>query len=189
MMRPLYVTVGVDLAISESLQADYSVAIVVGQDMAENIYVLDYWRDRTGDIDIICDNIFRLCLANGAALVNIESVQYQQAMKNYFEKKMQERNHWVGVEGTKPRTSKDARIRSMQPLFASGKVFLRTGMNDLEEELEYYPNSSHKDLLDALYYGIAVSSPAQIGDRPLGTLAKTAGYGSRGKEVTDWLVL
>ena len=188
-MRPLYVTIGVDLAISENLDADYTVAMVVGQDSQENFYVLDYWRERTGDVDRVTEKLFELSMNYGCMLVNIEKVQYQQAMVNYFEKRMRERNYWIGVEGTRPRSSKDARIKTLQPIFAEGKLLHRAYMTDLEGELEYYPNPAHKDMLDALYYGVSISSPAQLGDRPLGHPAGLVRSRGSRKEVSDWLVL
>lgn len=187
--KPLYVSIGVDLAISDAHYADYSVIMVVGQDEDENIYVLDYWRERTGDIEEIVNQMFRMSIEYGADLVNIETVQYQQAVANYFYKKMDERNHYIGVEETKPRTSKDARIRSLQPYYASGQMHHRDWMGDLDRELESYPNSAHKDLLDALYYAVAVSRTPGVGRFQKGLRLDSTGQKGRRSEVTDWLVL
>lgn len=188
-MIPVSVTLGVDLAISEDNYADYTVVCAVAQDADQNIYVLDYWRERTGDIDVIVEQMFRMSSEYHADLVHIETVQYQQAVANHFYKRMRERNHYVGVIETKPRTSKDARIRSLQPYYAAGKMNHRRWMEDLERELETYPNSSHKDLLDALYYAVDVSSAPQMGPFRQGSAYGKRSVSDKRIEVVDWLVL
>lgn len=186
---PLYVTVGVDLAIAENLQADFTVIMAVGQDKHGNCYVLDYWRERTGDTDEIVDQMFRVCQTYGASLINIETVQYQQAVANHFYKRMREKNYFIGVEETKPRSSKDARIRSLQPEFATGRIYHRSWMTDLERELESYPKSAHKDLMDALFHAHVVSSPSQLDAFPRSVKLKTPDRFEGSREVVDWMVL
>ena len=46
--------------------------------------------------------------------------------------------------------SKADRIRGLQPFFASHRVFLRPGMDELERELLAFPKGAHDDLVDTL---------------------------------------
>jgi predicted phage terminase large subunit-like protein len=186
---PLYITMGVDLAISEQHSADYSVIAIVGQDIHENFYVLDYWRERTGDTSVIVDKMFELAGTYMVDLINIETVQFQQAVANDFYKKMHQKGRFYGVIETRPRSSKDARIKSLQPYFAGGQIAHRSWMGDLERELEFYPNSAHKDLLDAVYYAVVASSPPSIGEYARGQAAGKPRERERNAEVVDWLVL
>lgn len=186
---PLFVSVGVDLAISEDLQADYTVIMVLGTDGQGNKYVLDYWRERTGDIIEIVDQIFKMCYQYKAGHLNIETVQFQQAVANLFYKQMHERNYYIGLTETKPRTSKDSRIKSLQPLYASGVVHHRSWMTQLEQELETYPSSAHKDLLDALWLAQDVSQEPDLAEFDHGEVPKGLLDYVEEKELHSWLTL
>lgn len=187
---PLHISIGVDLAISEAHYADYTVILVLAQAPDERRFVLDYWRERTGDTDKIVNEIFRLAYDYKADIVNIETVQFQQAVANHFYKQMSERNFYVGLEETKPRTSKDARIKSLQPNYALGLMHHRTWMSDLNTELETYPNSAHKDLLDALYLAEMHTQVPSFGEFKKGSTSIDQLRGiPEEREVADWLVL
>lgn len=187
---PVHVSIGVDLAISEAHYADYTVIFVLGTTMTGKRYVLDYWRERTGDTDKIVDEIFRMCYEYKADIVNIETVQFQQAVANHFYKQMDERNFYVGLEETKPRTSKDARIKSLQPLYAAGLMYHRDYMIDLDRELETYPNSRSKDILDALHLANMFAQEPNLGEFQKGSVGINTLRGiPEEEEVRDWLVL
>ena len=187
---PIYISVGVDLAIADNQDADFTVIMVMGMDAEGNKYVLDYWREREEDITEIVDQIFKMCYKYRAGHLHIETVQFQQAVENLFYKMMQEKNYHIGLTGTKPRTSKDARIRSLQPHYASGIMHHRPWMTQLEGELETYPQSAHKDLMDALWYADDVIHPPDLGAFKSGDIPKTLlDYVEREKEMADWLVL
>lgn len=186
---PLYVTIGVDLAIAEHHRADFTVILVIGQSKAGDIYILDYWRDRVGDTDVIVDQMFNYSKKYSAGLINIETVQYQQAVANAFYKEMAKRNFHIGVETSKPRTAKDARIQALQPEFAAGRMHHRSWMTELERELESYPKSAHKDLMDALWNAFNVSSNSMLDPFRVGATMKSLNLPERDKEVLDWMVL
>jgi len=159
---PVSVGIGVDLAISDSRKGDYTVIVPLATDWEGFKYLLPYTRMQTGDIDVIIDGMLDACLRYKASIMNIETVQFQQAVANAFRKAMSERGLFVGVRETKPRTSKDSRIRSLQPEFASGKIIMGEGMTELESELLSFPNGANDDTLDGLYLANAVSFPIEI---------------------------
>jgi len=51
-----------------------------------------------------------------------------------------------------PRTSKSYRLESLQPLFASNKVYIQSSMQAFVDELLLYPRGKHDDLLDGFFY-------------------------------------
>jgi predicted phage terminase large subunit-like protein len=159
---PIRVTVGVDLAISESHYADYTTIVPLGMDAKKNRYVLPYVRMKEKDILKIVDSMFNTCKKYQAAQINIETVQFQQAVANEFRKQMIDRNEFYGVVETKPRTAKDARIRSLQPIYAAGRMYHSVGCDELESELLSFPRGAHDDLLDSLFNAEAIASPPDI---------------------------
>ena len=48
------------------------------------------------------------------------------------------------------REVKEARIRSLQPLFEQGLIEIRRDMTDLVDELLTFPRGKHDDLIDSL---------------------------------------
>jgi len=157
MTVPVNVGLGIDLAISEDRKADFTVIMPVAIDWEGYRYQLPHTRIKTGDIDIIIEEIIAKATETKAMMMNIETVQFQQAVANALRKVMEERNLYIGIRETKPRTSKDSRIRSLQPIFARGGIFLSEGQTDLESELLHYPGAAHDDTLDALYLAVDVS--------------------------------
>ncbi|MEZ4812502.1 MAG: hypothetical protein R2883_03300 [Caldisericia bacterium] len=47
------------------------------------------------------------------------------------------------------RTSKQERIRTLQPLFEEGKVYIGAGHKAFKDELLEFPKGSHDDRIDA----------------------------------------
>lgn len=183
MTVPVSVGIGVDLAISDDKKGDYTVIMPFGTDFEGYKYILPYIRMQTGDVDVIIDAMLDACLRFKASIMNIETVQFQQAVANAFRKQMIARGLFVGIKETKPRTSKDARIRSLQPDISSGKIIMMENMTELESELLSFPNGANDDLLDGLFYANAVSYPIEVKpfmERPVAGPPK--------KELS-WLVL
>jgi len=180
---PVNITFGADFAISEDKKADFTVFFVLGQDADGQFYCIDYKRIKTGNTTYMVDLLIELILQYCPMVANLETVQFQQAVANQLYRAMEERGVYCGITETNPRTSKDARILSLQAPFARGKMLIQEWMTDLESELLMYPKSKHDDLLDGLYLAHSVSSPCD------GTsLAATAGDGLREPERRrDWL--
>lgn len=152
MLVPVSVGIGVDLAISESHKADFTVIMAVAIDQEGNRYVLPYRRFKTSDIDRTVDTALEVASACATSYVHFETVQFQQAVATQFRQEMFSRSQYFAVHETNPRTSKDSRIRSLQPLYARGKVFHPLGMAaELESELLNYPGSAHDDCLDSFW--------------------------------------
>jgi predicted phage terminase large subunit-like protein len=141
----------VDLAISEKESADYTVIMVTGIDALNQIYVLEYVRERINPIETI-DHIFKLASKWKVSKIGIEGVAYQRSLQWFVAEEMRRRNEFYMIEELKADTDKERRIRGLQPRYAIGAVFHKPFMTDLEEELLLFPKSPHDDLADALAY-------------------------------------
>lgn len=141
----------VDLAISEKESADYTVLMVTGIDALNQIYVLEYIRERLNPIETL-EWFFKLAKKWSISKAGIESVAYQRALQWFIEEEMRKRNEYYYIEELKADTDKQRRIRGLQPRYALGTVFHKPYMTELEEELLLFPKSAHDDLSDALAY-------------------------------------
>jgi predicted phage terminase large subunit-like protein len=151
----------VDLAGDASLQKgtdnDYNVVMTTGKHRGTGrIYVLHYWRKRTNPGEVV-DEIFRQEKVYNPRKVVVESVGYQNTLIYWLNEEMAKQKHYFLVEDIKHgRTSKEARIRGLQPLFAAGHVYLRNWMTPLADELKVFPLGAHDDLIDCLAMGLSL---------------------------------
>ena len=86
----------------------------------------------------------------------IETVGYQEMLRDYLRRKCDEMNIFIpGLEvKNSPRTSKSVRLEGLQPLFCRKKIFIKEDMSEIQDELLLYPRGKHDDLLDGLYYAM-----------------------------------
>lgn len=155
---PVNVFMGVDPASSTRKTADYSVIMPVAVDEQNNRYILPYYRKRATPMKL-AEAIIEYFKIYKPVKVRIESVGYQEMLREYIKHRTEEENLFIaGLEiKENPRTSKSSRLETMEPYFAQGKVFIKKNMTELKDELLLYPRGKHDDLLDGMYYAMKKS--------------------------------
>jgi len=151
--RPVNVFTGIDPASSTKKGADYSVIFNIAVDGDNNRWVLPYYRKRATPLDL-ADSIINNFKNYKSAKTRIESVGYQEMLRQYIKEKAEELGMFIpGLEiKENPRTSKSYRLESLQPLFANKKVYIQKNMQAFIDELTLYPRGKHDDLLDGFFY-------------------------------------
>jgi predicted phage terminase large subunit-like protein len=146
---------GVDPASSIRKTADYSVIMPVAVDNQNNRYILEYYRKRATPMNL-AESILEYFKLYRPVKVRIESVGYQEMLREYLRQRTEEENLFIsGLEIKEaPRTSKSSRLETMEPYFAQKKVYMKESMLELKDELLLYPRGKHDDLLDGLYYAM-----------------------------------
>ncbi len=141
----------VDPAISQSSDADYTGAVVIAVDQAQNWYVEHAERHRLTPTELL-ELLFRLHDQFKCQSIGVESVAYQEAILYMLAEEMRRRNKMIPVTGVKRSTdkSKETRILALVPRFEWSRISLKQGMYDLEIELAQFPRGAHDDLIDAL---------------------------------------
>jgi len=150
---PINIFTGVDPASSTKQTADYSVIFNIGVDADGNRYVLPYYRKRATPLNLaeaIVDNFRKY----RSQKTRIESVGYQEMLREYVIKRCEQENLFIPGLNVKenPRNSKSRRLESLQPIFARGQVHMDRDMQDFINELLLFPRGKHDDLLDGFYY-------------------------------------
>lgn len=148
----------VDLAISQKENADYTVILTAGVDDKNNIFILEYSRDRYTPIQTI-DKLFEHFDKYNSLAVGIEGVAYQKALQWFVEEEMKRRGIFMNLVELKADADKERRIRGMQPRYAIGTVYHTDAMADMEEELLMFPKAPHDDIADALAYIPQIAFP------------------------------
>ena len=163
----------IDPAISEKKEADYSAMVCVGVDKNNDWYILDVWRDRVNPKRLL-DQLFFWDDKWKPMSVGIETVAFQKALQFFAFEEMKKRNHFVPIKELKHSdTSKDQRIRGLEPRYETGSIFhpLKTacqGIEHLEDELRRFPRGKNDDLVDALASCLELSFPAKAYEKRTG---------------------
>lgn len=141
----------IDPAISQRKSACDTVVLVCATDRMNNLYVIDYVRDRLKPNEII-EHTYRFAEEYPPVIVGVEMNAYQEALNYAFQDEANERNWWLPIKPIYSKHDKETRIRSIQPRFASGKVFIKHTMTDLVRDLMRFPRVANNklDLLDCL---------------------------------------
>lgn len=144
---PVVVFMGVDLAASVQKYADRTVILAVAVTEDDDWYVLPYYAGRLKPL-AVADQVVHEYKKYKPQKVRVETVAYQEMMKDYLSEHAEV---WMPIVGEKPRNQRSARLERMQPWWAGGKVYLPWDQRDLIlQEAIMYPRGEHDDTLDAL---------------------------------------
>lgn len=136
-----------------------SAIVVIGVDLLARIYVLHAWADRVPTATLM-DKVMDVQTRFTPRAFGCEA----NAMQSLFADAIRlEANHRAVALPLVPvhqptHVDKDFRIRAaLQPVVAWGRLFLRRDQVELKSEIESFPMSATKDLVDALASAIALA--------------------------------
>ena len=171
--KPVNVFAGVDPATDSARRdSDFSVILVVGVDVDNNVYILDYLRRRSlpvlgipGDAKKgIVDHMFDYNKIYHPSLFVVEDTTMSKPVFQSLIAEMRRTNDFsVKYVAEKPgnRMSKRDRIQEiMAQRLAIGSVHLKKDMYDLQREIiTFGPRMGHDDTIDALAYACKYAYP------------------------------
>jgi len=171
--KPINVFAGVDPATDSTRRdSDFSVILIVGVDVDNNVYVLDYMRKRSlpvlgipGDPKKgIVDYMFNYNKTYKPNLFVVEDTTMSKPVFQSINAEMRRKNDF-GIKYTaeKPGTRMSKRDRIQEILaqrFAIGSVHLKKDHYDLQREIiTFGPRMGHDDTIDALAYACKYAHP------------------------------
>ncbi|UZV71460.1 phage terminase large subunit [Pasteurella multocida] len=114
--------------------------------------------------DLIIEDVIRLHKQYECQRWFVETVQFQEFLKDELVKRSAQRGLPVPATAIKPNTDKMLRIESLQPHIANGLILLHRSQATLISQLRHFPKADHDDGPDALemLWKNAVSSSAPI---------------------------
>lgn len=148
-LEELEIYAAVDPSMGNSKRSDPSVIITVGRARTGIVYVLDVDEKRRNPNQIIKD-LFAKAEIYNYTMVSIETVAFQQFFKQEVVKRSAERGLYLPIKEFKSTVKKEIRIASLEPHFSSGIIRISHHQKNLEEQLLYFPKTSHDDIVDAL---------------------------------------
>lgn len=148
---PVNIFIGIDPATSVSDYADYSVIMPIAYD-GHNIYILPYFRKRVPPT-VLKESIIHYIKMYKPLRVHIEANGAQEAIRDELHKALIQENLLVsGIEKKiVNRGEKAERLSALHKYFYYNNIYIMPSMNELYEELIFFPRAKHDDTLDALF--------------------------------------
>ncbi len=146
------IIMAVDPAISEKTTADYFAIFVIGIDKKGEIWMLDAFQDRIGDIDKQIDISIEMGVKWKVDKLKVESVAFQAGLARAIRRKAAERGTHMPVQEVVPDKDKYRRAVIHSANFAGGLVHLRTDhplFDTIVKQFLDFPMGEHDDILDA----------------------------------------
>jgi hypothetical protein len=173
--KPCNIFVGVDPATDSARRgSDFSVIIAVAVTPDNNIYVVDYVRNRTLPVigiagteqKGIVDYIFDYAKFYKPTLFTIEDTTMSKPVFQAIRAEMRRRNEFIiPFKEEKPGTRMSKRDRIQEILaqrFSVGQVHIKKSQYDLHREIiTFGPRMAHDDTIDALAYACKYAHPPQ----------------------------
>ena len=183
-------------------EPDPNVVMTCGKDVyTGRVYVLEYTKERFSPGQLLTV-LFEHVKCWNPVKVGIESVQYQSTLLYWATERMRKTNTYFFVEKIRnSKMSKYARVLGLQPVFASGSLFVKSHMIDLVKELLAFPLGANDDLVDALAMQLEMWQATKLehkkamdeaNDDPLSAMVAIRDFRAKAEEKTrhrDNLVL
>lgn len=162
----------VDPAVSLKSTADYTAIVGVGATERDpdtgwyEIYV-SYARRMRALPDDYVPEMYELTQHWRPFVFGLENQGFQRALQYPIKLLRPQYERGIPLELVKwpKQVSKEARIRSLQPFFSQGRIWILEGLDDLVNELLAWPHGEHDDMVDALAYAVYLVSPAASATR------------------------
>ena len=151
-LSKLDITVCVDPASSEKTTSDFNATTVLGMTPEGQAIVLDTKIRRYSPLDLM-EDLFSIQERWRPRVIGIEGVAYQKMLKYFVDNEATRRGLYLPIRDLKGSTvgkSKDYRIKGLQPMIATGRLFVHRSQQLLIQQSSDYPLGEHDDGPDSL---------------------------------------
>ena len=143
----------IDPAISLEQSADMTAFVIGGVDYLNNIYILHIDRGHYQPSEIV-KKTFEYNSRYSLEAIGLETVVFQKTLKYQINDEMRLRKSFLNLIELKNNkdTSKNDRIRALQPRYEQGTIIHRKNdplIGELEFQLLRFPKSKNDDIMDA----------------------------------------
>lgn len=139
----------VDLAMSEKTKDDRNAVVTCGITPSARCVVLDAWGKRCTPLQVI-DKLFEVKAKFHPRVYGIEGVAYQKALKYFVQQEALRRDTYLHIQDLKAPGHDKKHIRSIQPIAATGRLYMLPTQMLLRQELADYPLGEFDDVADAM---------------------------------------
>lgn len=159
----LDINTSVDLALSEKISSDFNAIVTTGCTPLGDVIVLDTFAKRCTPLDVI-NYLVHVVRRYRPRQLGIESVMYQKSLKHFLKDELERQGLYCNIIDLKAipskrgtgNNSKEARIRGLQPIAATGHLYISPIQHELRNEFADFPLGEHDDVIDALAHQLVM---------------------------------
>lgn len=148
-LSELDITTTVDLAAAEKDKDDRNAVTTTGCTKWGEAITLEAWAKRCSPIELM-DKLFDTKRRFHPRAFGIEDVAYQKAYKWFLRARAQDEDLYFNVVPIKAVTKKEVRVEGLQPVAATGRLWVHPSHLMLLQEASEFPLGKHDDLIDCL---------------------------------------
>ncbi len=145
----LDITTTVDPAPAEKASSDRNAVVTCGITPTARAIVLDAWGKRCTPLELI-EKLFEVKTRFHPRVFGIEGVAYQKVLKYFVKAEGDRRGIYMRIEELKAPGKEKYHVRSIQPIMATGRLYVLPTQMLLRQEMSEFPLGEHDDVVDAL---------------------------------------
>jgi predicted phage terminase large subunit-like protein len=147
--RTMFTFLGYDPALGKA-GGDATGEIVLGVDHKGHNHVLWSVELRIGVFELL-ERIFQKVVEWHVRNVNIESISFQEILRDSLFQMMPQKGIYFGLIDYKPKDKKATRLQGLTPYYYGGNISHNGFFPNLVSQLRMFPKTKYDDLLDALW--------------------------------------
>lgn len=148
-LNKLDITTTIDPAVSEKITSDRNAIVTTGISPKGQCIVLEAWAKRCTPLEVI-EHMFWVQERFHPRAFGIEGVAYQKALKYFVRQEASRRNVYLRIEELRAPGHNKAHIKGLQPIAATGRLYVQPTMHVLRTEFSEWPLGEHDDAIDCL---------------------------------------
>ena len=148
-LEELDITTAVDPASAEKIKDDRNAIVTTGTSKFGDAICLDVWAKRCSPL-VLIEYLFYVKLRFKPRIFGIEDVAYQKVLKHFLRAEALRRGIYFNIKPLKAPGKNKQHIRGLQPVAATGHLYLHATQHLLRNELADYPLGEFDDAADAL---------------------------------------
>lgn len=148
-LAKLDITITVDVRYGEKLTTDRDAIVAVGCTEDGDAIVLDAWAKRGNPLEVV-SHLIHLIKRFQPRCIGVQKVGYEMSLKWFLQAACEREGVYANVVPVRPGGPGKTHIRGLQPVAATGHLYILPTQHVLRQELAEYPLGQYDDVGDAL---------------------------------------
>lgn len=148
-LKDLDITTTVDVRYGEKLTSDRDAIVTCGTTDTGDAIVLDAWGERGNPLEVVAHLIWSIRRFH-PRVIGIQKVGYEMSLKYHLQAECERQEVYAHVVPVKPGGPQKSHVRGLQPIAATGRLYVLPTQHILRSELAEFPLGQHDDVADAL---------------------------------------
>lgn len=145
----LDVVTTVDVRYGERIDSDRDAVVTTGCTADGDAIVLDAWGSRTNPLEVI-SKLVQVIRTYQPRVIGIQKVGYEMSIKYHLLAELEREGLYAHIVPIKPGGPAKSHIRGLQPIAATGHLYILPTQHILRNELSEFPLGQYDDVADAL---------------------------------------